>query len=335
MKFIDLFCGAGGFSTGFLQAGFDVKYGIDNWEGCMETYEQNHPNAEFILSNIKDLDPRDFKGVDGIIYSPPCPDFSVAKGRPNPKEGMILVNEGLKWVKVIKPKFWIMENVKGIFKHLGNSYPIKKKLDCVNYGVPQFRLRCFSGIYSDPVQTHAKTPQKTFLGSNLKKWVTVRDAIGDLMELIDGKLILTDQYGDHTKAHTPIYDATDRLSRTLTGIPQRQIMNLKGTKSSQKSMKKKLNSKIHNLESLSTHKTVYDECLNELDKPANTLLTFRSTQHIKTAKNEYRRLTVRECARLQSFPNDFVFYGSLTSQYKMIGNAVPPLMARKLAEALK
>nr|URC17147.1 MAG: m5C DNA methyltransferase [Lokiarchaeota virus Ratatoskr Meg22_1012] len=392
IKVLDLFCGAGGFSYGFQQAGFKIVAGIDNDKRVKETFEKNHPDAEFILADITEVSIKNFLNVDIVIGSPPCPEFSRAKANPDPKKGMILVNQFLKWISLIKPKYWIGENVSGLMKYLDNDTlsmafgkKIKKKiLDCVNYGVPQFRKRLFFGKYPVPKPTHAKGRTFSLTGNILKKWVTVRDAIGDLIELINNEIYLTDQIGNNTKSHTPIYNATTRPSRAVTSIPQRQIMNLEMTKSTQKSiqhkfdcnfgMQKRYNNfsldkpsititdmhgdspiiEISNLESLKTHDKVYDRCLNVLDKPAKTLITFRSTHHVKInelnyssykineypksyvkCRKKYRRLTIRECARLQSFPDSFIFYGSKTACYKMIGNAVPPLMAYHLAMAIR
>jgi len=80
---LDLFCGAGGFSHGFQRAGSKIKYGIDSNKHVQETFEKNHPDAEFILSDITELDPKDFSDVDIVIGSPPCPEFSRAKANPD------------------------------------------------------------------------------------------------------------------------------------------------------------------------------------------------------------------------------------------------------------
>ena len=367
MNVLDLFCGAGGFSHGFQQAGFKIKYGIDYDKRVKKTYEHNHPNAEFILSDIKELNPNDFKNVDIIIGSPPCPEFSQAKRNPNPQKGMLLVNEFLKWINIIKPKFWIGENVPNLIKYLPQNNFRKKIIDCVNYGVPQFRKRVFFGNYILPEPTHARVPTVTLVGKKLKKWVTVQEAIGDLIEHIN-KIFLTDQFGYDTKPHTPIYDATKRPSRTLTVIPPRQIMNLEMTDSSQESMQRKLNCKFgmqtrYNNFSLDKPsititdmhgdapiveiktKDSFDKTwlkkhpVHKVDRPAYTLRAREmrgcNSNCFLEMDKIYRRLTIRECARLQSFPDDFIFFGSKSACYRMIGNAVPPLMSWHLAKAIK
>ena len=183
---LDLFCGAGGFSTGFIQAGFNIKYAIDNDPKVQETYEYNHPNTKFILADILMLDPHDYKDIDVIIGSPPCQEFSYANNKGNPNKGMELVRVYLNWIKIIQPKWWIMENVPAVEKFLkwritDFNIPIIKVLNCADYGVPQKRRRMFAGNYKIPKPTHSKHGGITLFGDKICKWVTVQDAIGDLM----------------------------------------------------------------------------------------------------------------------------------------------------------
>ncbi len=102
-KILDLFCGAGGFSKGFQMAGYTKGLGIDFEKHVKETFENNHPDYEFILSDIKELNPEDYTDFDIVIGSPPCKMFSVANKSPNPEKGMELVNIYRHWVYVIKP----------------------------------------------------------------------------------------------------------------------------------------------------------------------------------------------------------------------------------------
>jgi len=181
---LDLFCGAGGFSLGFEQAGFTVKHAIDNNKLVQETFEYNHPNTEFNCADIKTLDPRDYKNCKVVIGGPPCVNFSVANNNPNPKKGMELVLEFFRFIEELKPKYWLMENVRGVMKHLKLlNFPIPRMqlFNCADYGVPQKRIRCFSGKYPIPPKTHAKVPQPDVFGNMCHQWRTVWDAISDII----------------------------------------------------------------------------------------------------------------------------------------------------------
>lgn len=373
---LDLFCGAGGFSTGFIQAGFNVKYAIDNNPKVQETFEYNHPQTKFILADIKELDPNDFKDVDIIIGSPPCQEFSYANNRGNPDKGMELVKIYLEWIKIIQPKFWIMENVPAVEKYLkwritDFNIPIIKVLNCANFGVPQRRKRMFAGNYVTPKQSHSKIGGIDLFGNKIHEWVTVQEAIGDLMNIPPNNNIKTNHecYNFNEEKNNPEFVGKwqglkkidlNKSSGTITDnhgntnlIPNHQEkMIYKERLSTEKFMKKHpaqdpnkpastLNSTrgqhrnefyLKILNSFST-KNKGNHPHNELSEPNQCLTGIPPT--LIENKQVYRRLTVRECARLQSFPDDFIFFGSLSSQYKLVGNAVPPLMAYHLALAIK
>jgi len=334
-----------------------------------------------------------------------CPNFSVAKSNPDPTKGMVLVNVFRKWIEVIKPKWWIMENVVGIKDHLDTFYPVKKELNCANYGVPQVRKRYFAGKFKTPDITHTRSgKQRTLFGGQLKKWVTVKEAIGDIMEIMNHNVVLKNHHASikcspsdtgSVSRNSP-YQEIDRPSRTIRSftppelVPREEmimyneqknrIKNLDAINSSQKSMQNTLNSdfgmfKRNNRFDLNkpsftiraeSHgnvpiveidpsaiveykgETYTREPLDQvMKKPSQTIDCdgyLRGGKRVRdengtaptlpTGLRRYRKLTVRECARLQSFPDTFEFKGSVSACYRMIGNAVPPLMAQRLAEAL-
>ena len=365
MKGLDLFCGCGGFSYGFERAEHQVLFGIDNWDRCQETFEYNHPNTKFILSDIRDLKPEDYKPIDFIIGSPPCQEFSYANNSSNPEKGMELVNEFFRWINILKPKYWIMENVPGIKKHLIKKVripriPSIKIINAVNYGVPQKRKRCFSGEYVRPIPTHSKTSNYTLLGGKLKRWRTVNDAIGDIM-FIDpimwrnGKeftnetmkrkhpalrlnepsdTIVSRIWKDGNKQpnfrlEIDNHECFDNMKYINYESANREVVLDKPSAviTSKDRCKKKL--EILNAHSYNNKSGKPTNMLNE---PNQTVCTV--SPGLGNGHKIYRRLTVRECARLQSFPDKFKFFGALSNQYKMIGNAVPPLMAYHLARCL-
>jgi len=268
MNVLDLFCGCGGFSSGFLQAGYKVKYGIDNWKNCKETYEYNHPYTEFILADIKDLNPEVFKDIDIVIGSPPCQQFSTAKANANPEIGMELVNIFREWIDIIKPKKWIMENVPGVLKYLSfTDFPEINVLNCAYYGVPQIRKRCFAGDYCPPKHTHKK-------GNFVTVWDSLKDIMCILPSITYTNLLDPEEYSIHEPC------------KTIRSIPIKWI-----------------------------------------DGKLDLINGFPRT-------TGYRKFTVKETARIQSFPDDFKFFGAESNKYKMIGNAVPPLMAYHLAKSI-
>lgn len=350
MNVLDLFCGCGGAGLGIKQAGHKIKYAIDSWKGCRETHENNFPETEFILSDIQDLDPLDFKDVDFIWGSPPCVEFSSANRNGDPKKGMKLVNEFIRWVKIIRPKYFIMENVPQIRTYLDRKdFLVVNIFNSANYGVPQIRKRCFAGFYSIPYHTHSRVPTKTLSGEILPKWITVGDVIND----IPNEAVLSDSRSPKkAKANSPFYKP-DRPGRVVATHPHSILLKDPRSKKFRKThpaLTKDLPSRsvtgkndnlvveipnhicFDNLKEFN-----YEMSNREIDKnkPSPTVMPkFRINQKIKS-KKMYRRLTVRECARLQSFPDNFIFYGSLSSQYKMVGNAVPPLMAYHLTKGLK
>lgn len=355
MKVLDLFCGCGGFSLGFEQTGHQIKYAIDNWEGCEYTFEHNHPNTEFILEDIYELNPSDFKNIDIIIGSPPCQEFSYANRNPDPDKGMNLVNEFLAWIKIIKPKYWIMENVPGIMKYLKKrivnfKIPLIKNFNCADFGVPQKRKRCFSGDYSIPFPTHNKIGQRNITGEMLKKWITVFDAIGDIMIINPNQNTKPRDYElreSFFKKHGSL--ELNKPSKLVTTKDDFALIPNHYCFDNMKYIHYESTNREVVLDKPSAVITSKDRCKKKLEilnahsynnksgKPTNTLNEPNQTicavsPGLGNGTKLYRRLTVRECARLQSFPDDFEFFGSLSSQYKMIGNAVPPLMAYHLGK---
>ena len=366
MKVLDLFCGCGGFSTGFLRAGFDIKYGIDFWEGCKKTYEYNHPGAEFILKDIMNLEPQDFKSIDIVIGSPPCPEFSTAKRNPNPQKGMILVNKFREWINIIKPKYWILENVPGIKQFLESKlYSKIKILNSANFGVPQGRIRCFAGNFIIPRPTHSKTPVQTLDGRKLKKWVTIKESINDLVELrnwfslknlieeiikskINKKILSKCNF---LKSYLPIPQNPNFKSLTTSNVKNWKTFEEKKNKF------QKYNKFAKTITCFGSpaYYIQEDQLVEILDTPMSKEIRFQIGNNFfrpqidelqKIIKNkketsflikntDYRKLTIREKARLQSFPDDFVFFGNNTNCRRIIGNAVPPKMSYHLARAIK
>jgi len=356
---IDLFCGAGGLSEGFSQAGFHVLAGNDFDQLAGETFARTHKGAEFLPGPIEDISSQRLlraaglrKGeLDCLIGGPPCQAFSVynhQRGLHDPRSK--LFREYLRIVEDLKPKWLVMENVTGITS-VGNGRPVKeisssleklgyelevRVLRAEEYGVPQERRRIF--FIANRTGETINWPEVTH-GPGRLPLVTVWDAIGDLPILENGE--------DPGKAVA--YRSAPRCSY--------QVMLRAGAKLVRNHAAPKL-SKI-NLERM----TFIPQGGSWRDVPVDLLPAgmkrARRCDHTKRYgrlrkdglsctiltkcdlhwgsfihPDQDRVLTVREAARLQSFPDFFEFSGPRTEQYIQVGNAVPPVLGRCVAEAI-
>ena len=344
---IDLFSGAGGLSKGFLDAGYDIKLGIDFDEKALLTFSKNHGDTKalkldlFDLNNIniikKKFEEKNDK-LDVLIGGPPCQGFSLAGKREENDKRNKLYTAMLETAKKLLPRAVVLENVPGIltlydgkvkerifkdFKKLGYSMNVQI-LYAPDYGIPQIRKRAFFvGLLDSNKKFQFPEPI-------LKKeeYITCEEAIGDLPEL-DG--IYGDEVQEYVKKAETDYQRDMRNGMT-------KIYNHIGTIHSKKTIKMiKLVPEGKNYKSLPKEYQglyKYNEALTRYHskKPSLTINTgHRSHFHYK-----YNRIpTVRESARLQSFPDDFIFYGNKSEQYKQVGNAVPPKLGYVIAKKLK
>ncbi|WKZ29267.1 MAG: DNA (cytosine-5-)-methyltransferase [Patescibacteria group bacterium] len=341
---VDLFCGCGGLSKGFEMTGsFKTIFGIDNWKPALETFELNHPEARGVQWSlekrnidalIKELGEFD---VDVVVGGPPCQGFSLAGPRNFNDTRNSLYLGFLRFVKQTSPRAFVIENVPGLaslyggvvkdriikeFTKLGYNV-ISKVLLASDYGVPQNRRRLVfvgvkGGTFSFPKPTH---------GENLKQKITVNDAVSDLPSLRSelGQEVMP--YGQRVKNEFQEYCRrnSDRLHNHVAANHDdatRRIIALVPEGKNYKSLPEVL----RGTRNFHVAWTRFDgRC------PAPTIDTgHRHHFHHK----ENRVPTVRESARLQSFPDDFIFLSSKTNQYKQVGNAVPPLLAKQIALSL-
>ena len=334
---LDLFCGCGGLSLGFEMAGFDVELAIDNWEDALVTYRRNHQGAKTINGDLLTLQPEevgreyDINNIDVIIGGPPCQGFSVAGKRIVDDDRNKLYKSFVQFVEYFQPKAFVMENVPNILS-IGNGavkeailkdfsslgYTVSYKvLTASDYGTPQNRRRAiFVGLRNGG---SFEFPERS-----VKEFVTTKQALSDLPEdsITDGDAYPSapaTQYQKWArKGTTKLYN---HQATTHTAETQRIIAmvpdggNYKNLPEEMWSLRK-----VH----------IAWTRMNS-QRPCFTI----DTGHRHHFHYIYNRIpTVRESARIQSFPDDFVFMGSRTSQNKQVGNAVPPLMAKAIAEQI-
>lgn len=334
---IDLFCGCGGFSLGFERAGFNVLLGIDVWKDALVTFEKNHKGSKALQADLSQYDPCEaeklLKGesVDVIIGGPPCQGFSVAGKRIVDDIRNKLYKSFVAFVRHFKPKAFVLENVPNIlsigggvvresiiqdFTDLGYTVTYKV-LTASDYGVPQNRKRAIFVGFKDGTTFDFPQPFDT-------PKVTVREALSDLPEksLEDGAPYTYEAQSDYQRlmrSHSSgVYNhqATEHNQKTI------DIISMVPDGGNYKDLPTELQStrKVH----------IAWTRLNSA-KPSFTI----DTGHRHHFHYTYNRIpTARESARIQSFPDDFVFYCSRTSQLKQIGNAVPPMLGEAIAKSL-
>lgn len=335
---IDLFCGCGGLSLGFEQAGYNILIGIDVWKDALETYRYNHINSKTICSDLSTLSPSVVENeirtnsVDVIIGGPPCQGFSIAGKRIVDDERNKLYKSFVKMVKHFSPKAFVLENVPNIltmgngsikqaiiadFEELGYTV-FTKVLLASDYGVPQNRkraifvglLNCDSFDYPKPTQLEP---------------ITVKDAISDLTEdtIDDGSAYPTEAASEYQKIMRQDCNGVYNHEITIHTIKTQEIIAMVPDGGNYKDLP---------IELQSTRKVHIAWTRLNSNRPSITI----DTGHNHHFHYKYNRVpTVRESARIQSFPDRFKFIGGKTSQLKQVGNAVPPLMAMAIANTLK
>lgn len=345
MKILDLFCGAGGFSAGFREAGFKIHTGIDFNESAILTHDNNFPESEGICADLSTISnemiQEKFKEIDGIIGGPPCQGFSVANSTrsiDDPRNKLFF--EYFRFIEVIKPKFFVMENVQGILtsnkgyakkeiikiaEELGYKTTISK-ITASDFGVPQKRVRAFFvGIREDLKVEFDFSKMKPLFENT-----TVGEAIGDLFAIennenhntltaIDNRTPLQEYYYDKNAEkianHTFRKHGSDVIER-IKHVQQGGNWEDVPKEMWEKSGVKKFSSAYRRL---------------HMEESSVTIDSGRGTYFHPVF---HRIPTARESARIQGFKDSFVFYGSVTDHYRQIGNAVSPIVAEAIARSL-
>lgn len=347
IKVLDLFSGCGGLSKGFEMAGYEIVGGIDFNQDAINTFNNSFDNAKGICCDLMEFDEKQIKKyikeigeVDVIIGGPPCQGFSSAnRNRVEDDPRNKLFFQFVKFVDIIKPKAIVIENVRGIVTSdngyaknkiyeifTSRGYKVNHKiLDASDYGVPQKRMRNFFVI--------TKNDEFDFNGmEKIAKKVTVKEAIGDLynFEKSDGTVfkVNIDEESNYIKLmrnkDNTIYNHEVKYP---ADIVQKRIAYVKQGENWQAIPKELFKNQRDN-----RHSSAY----KRLDEKDVSVTIDTGNSHSNYFHPLYNRIpTVREAARLQSFPDDFIFSGSRTAQYRQVGNAVPPLLSKAVANKLK
>lgn len=339
MRVADFFCGGGGFSEGFRQAGFDIVFAVDKWLPAVNTFKANKPKAKVIqddIIRISELSDEEFDELvpdtEVIIGSPPCVAFSNSNksGNGDKTMGIKLLNAYLKIVarKKFKKnsilKYWVLENVPNIKKYIKNIYSAGDlglkgdwELQVINenskiynakyFGAPTKRQRFLCGDFPELVETHNDYTAVTLS--------YVLDSLKDPVDLFDGEV----SDCNYPELVMNVNDITDhRYEHILQDFEWETAKRLKQDRGYMGKMSFPENPA----------------------KPARTVMatmssSSRESMILERKHGGYRLPTVREVACMMSFPNDYRFYGNTeSSKYKLVGNAVPPKLSYAIAKSI-
>ena len=341
---IDLFAGVGGMSLGFEQCGFDVIVANEYDPEIAAAYKKNHPTTDMIVGDITTLDLESVFGkhqgkVDVVIGGPPCQGFSQkGKRKTIHDERNFLFKYYVRVVDLLKPKYFVMENVPNLLTAEGgyfykeitelfNSMGYNLNATVMNaseYGVPQNRRRA--------VIIGKRGSAAPAMPLTINSRITIWDAIGDLAFLSSGEGTETQQY-----RIAPVSD----YARSLRGTSE-VLHNHVATKHSPLALERlalippNCGKEVLPKEHLT--KSIYSGTWTRMgkDEISVTITTRFDTPSSGKFTHPYldRAITVREAARIQSFPDSFVFYGTKGAQMKQVGNAVPPMLANAIARTI-
>lgn len=368
LKMIDLFCGAGGLSLGFSQEGFITSLANDIQDCCVDTYAHNHPETprdHIVLGDIKDVvNNLDAllagRSVDIVIGGPPCQGFSMANRQrliDDPRN--YLYKSYIEVVKKVHPGFFIMENVKGMLlvaeqvkedlRNIGYSVECHV-LNAKDFGVPQNRERLIYigncvGVDNEQIFREIFELSESIPEHNLE------DALFGLRELEASRVKNATETGSAESGYkvekNNITDTNEYISYINQGRTVAVVSNHKARYNNDRDIEifgrmeqgdRSDDPKIADIMPYARRNDIFKDKYFKLenDKVCKTI-----TAHMKFDCNMYihptqaRGLTPREAARVQSYPDDYFFRGAYTKTYMQIGNSVPPLLGRAIAQVIK
>ena len=357
IKVVSLFSGGGGLDLGFINAGFDVVWAIDNEKNAAATYAKNIGN-HIVCMDINALDATTVPACDVVIGGPPCQSFSLAGNRKTDDLRGKLVWKYLEIIETLKPKAFLFENVIGLLSAKNcdgeKIFPLIKKafqdlgytanaevVDASSFGVPQRRKRVIivgtksKTPFSFPAPTHGE------LSKEKNPFVCVADALDDLPTAIDD----INAFIKYSKPLTTEYQSlmrkdnegvTEHFIPTMSELDKYIISHVRPGGNYMDVPADVPSERIRRFQKSGGHTTCYGRMRE--DMPSYTVNTYFNRPNVgcNIHYRENRLITVREALRLQSFPDNFVLISSNKQGRNLIvGNAVPPMLASVLASELK
>lgn len=341
---LDLFCGAGGLSFGFARAGFRIVSALDSTSSAVDTYRENLGHHAHAVS----IDPEtDLQRTDVIIGGPPCQGFSSAgMRRPgDSRNSLIAVFSSI--VARLRPEAFVFENVEGFLTTSGGhqvfdlleplieaGYRIHlQKVNAANFGVPQHRKRVLAigalgwdPTFPSPTHSAYGAPGASLVGYSLPPTPTVAEALKGL----------------RSPADEPPGEPEDHFYRPLRGIDLKRITELRPGET----MRDLPQELWHESYRRRAYRRVMDGTPSERrggapagvrrlhpDQPSKAITAGARSEFVHPIEDRF--LTLRECAKLQTFPDDFRFIGTQNERALLIGNAVPPILAEAIARVLR
>lgn len=317
-NFIEVCSGAGGLSSGFIHQGFQPLLLVDNDKNCYKTLQINHSEFKenIFCKSFTDINYSEFKKVDVLMGGVPCQSFSQAglrKGLDDTRGNLLL--EFIKMIKIVNPKVFLIENVKGLvthdsgktFKHIlellsSTDYKIYYKvLNANDYGVAQKRERLIIIGVNNSIQKEYKFPEKD----------SYKPVLEDVLKNVPESK--GQQYNSEKKKIMELVPQGGCWIHLPEDIQKKYMKNSYYSGGGKRGIARRLSMK--------------EACLTLTTSPSQ-----KQTERCHPI--ETRPLNIREYARIQSFPDDYEFYGTIAQQYKQIGNAVPVKLAEKIAQSI-
>lgn len=341
---VDIFSGAGGLSIGAKMAGIKSVFAVEYCKHAAATYQINHQSTQVINDDIKNVAPLEHTTKNPFILfgGPPCQGFSIANTKTrnldNPNNWMY--KEYIRFVKDLEPEWFLFENVKGFKSFNDGSFAkeVEEELQNLGYttnstvlcasdfGVPQKRQRFF---------IIGNKSGKKFDFESLEKQplVTVKDAISDLPELKSGQMLELSDYKHEANNEflKLMRQESEKAKQNFVSLNKKHVLERYEHIPQGGNWRSIPSELLSNYSStVNMHSGIYKRL--EENKPTVTIANYRKSMLIHPTEN--RGLSLREAARLQSFPDDFIFKGPLSYQQQQVGNAVPPLLAKTIFDKI-